>query len=439
MAENTKKQDLATGAELTLEEKINKIKSREITEAEKNMLTLPAFEAACEAVKKVTQETGLIYSKYFSDHTGNKIYFKPENMQLTGAYKLRGAYYTIGTLTEEERQRGLITASAGNHAQGVAYAAQCYGVKAVIVMPTTTPLIKVERTKAYGAEVVLYGDVYDQACEKAYELAAEHGYTFIHPFDDLRVATGQGTIAMEVIQDLPLVDYILVPIGGGGLATGVSTLAKMLKNNIKVIGVEPSGAACMKASLENGKVTTVSPVNTIADGTAVQTPGTKIFPYIQKNLDGIITVDDEELVVAFLDMVENHKMIVENSGLLTVAALKHLDVKGKKVVSILSGGNMDVITMSSVVQNGLIARDRIFTISVLLPDKPGELVRVSQVIADKRGNVIKLDHNQFFSTNRSAAVELKIRLEAFGIEHKKEIIQALEEAGYKPKQIRPNL
>ena len=438
MAENTKKQDLATGAELTLEEKINKIKSREITEAEKNMLTLPAFEAACEAVKKVTQETGLIYSKYFSDHTGNKIYFKPENMQLTGAYKLRGAYYTIGTLTEEERQRGLITASAGNHAQGVAYAAQCYGVKAVIVMPTTTPLIKVERTKAYGAEVVLYGDVYDQACEKAYELAAEHGYTFIHPFDDLRVATGQGTIAMEVIQDLPLVDYILVPIGGGGLATGVSTLAKMLKNNIKVIGVEPSGA-CMKASLENGKVTTVSPVNTIADGTAVQTPGTKIFPYIQKNLDGIITVDDEELVVAFLDMVENHKMIVENSGLLTVAALKHLDVKGKKVVSILSGGNMDVITMSSVVQNGLIARDRIFTISVLLPDKPGELVRVSQVIADKRGNVIKLDHNQFFSTNRSAAVELKITLEAFGTEHKKEIIQALEEAGYKPKQIRPNL
>ncbi len=439
MAENTKKQDLATGAELTLEEKINKIKSREITEAEKNMLTLPAFEAACEAVKKVTQETGLIYSKYFSDHTGNKIYFKPENMQLTGAYKLRGAYYTIGTLTEEERQRGLITASAGNHAQGVAYAAQCYGVKAVIVMPTTTPLIKVERTKAYGAEVVLYGDVYDQACEKAYELAAEHGYTFIHPFDDLRVATGQGTIAMEVIQDLPLVDYILVPIGGGGLATGVSTLAKMLKNNIKVIGVEPSGAACMKASLENGKVTTVSPVNTIADGTAVQTPGTKIFPYIQKNLDGIITVDDEELVVAFLDMVENHKMIVENSGLLTVAALKHLDVKGKKVVSILSGGNMDVITMSSVVQNGLIARDRIFTISVLLPDKPGELVRVSQVIADKRGNVIKLDHNQFFSTNRSATVELKITLEAFGTEHKKEIIQALEEAGYKPKQIRPNL
>lgn len=432
MAENTKKQDLAKGAELTLEEKINKIKSREITEAEKNMLTLPAFEAACEAVKKVTQETGLIYSKYFSDHTGNKIYFKPENMQLTGAYKLRGAYYTIGTLTEEERQRGLITASAGNHAQGVAYAAQCYGVKAVIVMPTTTPLIKVERTKAYGAEVVLYGDVYDQACEKAYELAAEHGYTFIHPFDDLRVATGQGTIAMEVIQDLPLVDYILVPIGGGGLATGVSTLAKMLKNNIKVIGVEPSGAACMKASLENGKVTTVSPVNTIADGTAVQTPGTKIFPYIQKNLDGIITVDDEELVVAFLDMVENHKMIVENSGLLTVAALKHLPAENRRVVSILSGGNMDVITMSSVVQHGLIARDRIFTVSVLLPDRPGMLVKVASAIAEQNGNVIKLEHNQFVSTNRNAAVELRVTIEAYGASHKEQIMEALRAAGFEP-------
>ena len=406
---------------------------------EERMLTLEAFEEASEVVRRVTQETKLIYSKHFSDKTGNKVYFKPENMQLTGAYKLRGAYYTISTFTYEKKSRGLITASAGNHAQGVAYAAQCYGVKAVIVMPTTTPLIKVERTRGYGAEVVLYGDVYDEACEKAYELAEENGYTFIHPFDDLRVATGQGTIAMEIIQELPLVDYILVPIGGGGLATGVSTLAKMLKNNFKVIGVEPAGAACMKASIENGHVTTVSPVNTIADGTAVQTPGEKIFPYVQQNLDDIITVEDEELVVAFLDMVENHKMVVENSGLLTVAALKHLNVKGKKVVSILSGGNMDVITMSSVVQNGLIARDRIFTISVLLPDKPGELVRVSEVIAKKNGNVIKLDHNQFFSTNRNAAVELKITLEAYGTDHKKEIIQALEESGYRPKLIRPNL
>ncbi len=403
------------------------------------MLTLRAFEEASEAVREVTQETKLIYSKFFSDHTGNRVYFKPENMQLTGAYKLRGAYYTIGTLSKEERDRGLITASAGNHAQGVAYAAQCCGARAVIVMPTTTPLIKVERTKSYGAEVILYGDVYDEACEKACELAAEHGYTFIHPFNDLRVATGQGTIAMEIIQDLPFVDYILVPIGGGGLAAGVSTLAKMLRKDIKVIGVEPAGAACMKASIEAGHVTTVSPVNTIADGTAVETPGDKIFPYVQKNLDDIITVEDDELVVAFLDMVENHKMIVENSGLLTVAALKHLNVKDKKIVSILSGGNMDVITMSSVVQNGLIMRDRIFTISVLLPDKPGELVRVSQVVASAGGNVIRLDHNQFFSTNRRAAVELKITMEAYGTAHKEEIIKALEKGGFRPKLIRPNL
>ena len=403
------------------------------------MLTLEKFEEASEIVKKVTQDTKLVYSDYFSAQTGNKVYLKPENMQKTGAYKLRGAYYKISTLSPEERAKGLITASAGNHAQGVAYAAKAFGVKAVIVMPTTTPLIKVERTKSYGAEVVLYGNVYDEACEHAYKLAEENGYTFIHPFDDPAVATGQGTIAMEIIKELPLVDYILVPIGGGGLATGVSTLVKLLNPNIKVIGVEPAGANCMRESVRRGEVTTLDSVNTIADGTAVKTPGEKIFPYIQKNVDEIITVSDDELVVAFLDMVENHKMIVENSGLLTVAALKHLQFKDKKVVSILSGGNMDVITMSSVVQLGLIARNRIFTVSVLLPDKPGELVRVASVIADKKGNVIKLDHNQFVSTNRSAAVELKITIEAFGTEHKNEIIEALEEEGYRPRQITANL
>ena len=403
------------------------------------MLTLEKFEEASEIVKKVTQDTKLVYSDYFSAQTGNKVYLKPENMQKTGAYKLRGAYYKISTLSPEERAKGLITASAGNHAQGVAYAAKAFGVKAVIVMPTTTPLIKVERTKSYGAEVVLYGNVYDEACEHAYKLAEENGYTFIHPFDDPAVATGQGTIAMEIIKELPLVDYILVPIGGGGLATGVSTLVKLLNPNIKVIGVEPAGANCMQESVRRGEVTTLDSVNTIADGTAVKTPGEKIFPYIQKNVDEIITVSDDELVVAFLDMVENHKMIVENSGLLTVAALKHLQFKDKKVVSILSGGNMDVITMSSVVQLGLIARNRIFTVSVLLPDKPGELVRVASVIADKKGNVSKLDHNQFVSTNRSAAVELKITIEAFGTEHKNEIIEALEEEGYRPRQITANL
>ena len=400
------------------------------------MLTLESFEEAAAKVKEVTQETKLIYSSYFSDMTGNKVYLKPENMQRTGAYKVRGAYYKISTLSDEERNKGLITASAGNHAQGVAYAAHKYGVKAVIVMPTTTPLIKVERTKSYGAEVILHGDVYDEACAHALALAEEKGYTFIHPFDDPAVATGQGTIAMEIVQELPLVDYILVPIGGGGLATGVSTLAKLLNPHIKVIGVEPAGAACMKASLEKGEVVTLPHVNTISDGTAVQTPGKNIFPYIQENLDDIITIDDDELIVAFLDMVENHKMIVENSGLLTVAALRHLDVKNKKIVSILSGGNMDVITMSSVVQHGLIQRDRIFTVSVLIPDKPGELVRVASVIAENQGNVIKLDHNQFVSTNRNAAVELRITMEAFGTDHKNQIVAALEKAGCKPRVVR---
>lgn len=398
-------------------------------------LSLEKFEEAADKVQEVTLKTNLVYSEYFSGQTGNKVYLKPENMQYTGAYKVRGAYYKISTLTQEERDKGLITASAGNHAQGVAYAAKIYGARAVIVMPTTTPLIKVNRTKSYGAEVVLYGDVYDEACAHAYELAAEHGYTFIHPFDDLEVATGQGSIAMEIIKELPTVDYILVPIGGGGLATGVSTLAKLLNPKIKVIGVEPAGANCLQESLKNDEVTTLSNVSTIADGTAVKTPGKLLFPYLKENLDDVITVEDDELIVAFLDMVENHKMVVENSGLLTVAALKHLNVKNKKIVSILSGGNMDVITMSTVVRHGLIQRGRVFTVSVLLPDKPGELVRVSQVIAAKNGNIIKLDHNQFATTNRNAAVELRVTMEAYGHDHKQEIVDELKKQGFRPRLV----
>ena len=399
-------------------------------------LTLEKFEEASEIVKQVTLETKLVYSEYFSAQTGNRVYFKPENMQYTGAYKVRGAYYKISTLSEEEKSRGLITASAGNHAQGVAYAARLAGVKATVVMPTTTPLIKVNRTKDYGADVVLEGDVFDEACAHAYKLAEEHGYTFVHPFDDLDVAAGQGSIAMEIIKELPTVDYILVPIGGGGLCTGVSTLAKMLNPKIKVIGVEPAGASCMKESLRQGKVVTLPQVNTIADGTAVKRPGEKLFPYIQESVDEIITIDDNELIVAFLDMLENHKMIVENSGLLTVAALKHIKAEKKKVVSILSGGNMDVITLSSIVQHGLIQRDRVFTVSVLLPDKPGELARVSSLLAEQHGNIIKLEHNQFISINRNAAVELRITMEAFGTEHKNQIVTALTDAGYRPKLVK---
>jgi len=402
-------------------------------------LSLEKFEEATEVVGKVTLNTSLIYSDYFSFMTGNKVYIKPENMQFTGAYKIRGAYYKISTLTESQRSKGLITASAGNHAQGVAYAAKLYGVKATIVMPTVTPLMKVNRTKSYGAEVILHGDVYDDACAFALELAEKEGYTFIHPFDDIDVAAGQGTIAMEIFKELPTVDYILVPIGGGGLCTGVATLAKYLNPNIKVIGVEPAGASCMKASLEAGEIVTLDSATTIADGTAVKTPGQKIFPYIKENIDDIITIQDDELIDAFLDMVENHKLIAENSGLLTIAALKHLDCTNKKIVSIISGGNMDIITMSSTLQHGLIQRGRVFTVSVLLPDKPGELVRVASTIAAEQGNVIKLEHNQFVSVNRSAEVELRVTLECFGHDHKDRIILALSKAGFKPKEVRVSL
>lgn len=400
------------------------------------VMTLEAFEEASELVKQVTKETKLVYSEYFSVQTGNRVYLKPENMQQTGAYKVRGAYYKIASMDEAARERGLITASAGNHAQGVAFAAKLAGVKATVCMPTITPLMKINRTKALGAEVMLCGDVFDEACARAYEIAEETGATFVHPFDDLEVATGQGSIAMEIIKELPTVDYILVPIGGGGLCSGVATLARMLNPKIRVIGVEPENAACMKASLEAGQVVALPSADTIADGTAVKKPGEKLFRYIQENVERMITINDNELIVAFLDMVENHKMIVEYSGLLAVAALKHLDVKNKKIVSVLSGGNMDVITMASLIQHGLIMRDRIFTVSVLLPDKPGQLAKVSQLIAEESGNVIKLEHNQFISINRNSAVELRITMEAFGTAHKEKIVERLKAEGYRPKLVK---
>ena len=394
------------------------------------MLTLDAFKEARSVLQGVLLPTPLIHSPYLSKLWGNHVYLKPENMQVTGAYKIRGAYFKISTLSPEEKERGLITASAGNHAQGVAYAARAAGVAATIVMPTTTPLVKVNNTKDYGAEVILHGEVFDDAAQLAAQLAQEKGLTYVHPFNDLTLATGQGTIAYEIFQDLPDVDVILVPIGGGGLAAGVSTLAKLLNPHVEVIGVEPTGAASMKASLEAGHVVTIPSATTIADGVAVKTPGDLVFPYVQKNVDRVLTIEDGELVEAFLDMTERHKMVVENSGLLTVAALKHLDCQGKNVVSVLSGGNMDVITMSSLIQHGLICRGRIFTFAVQLPDRPGELLHVAQVLAENSGNIIKLEHNQFVNINRQSGVELRVTLEAFGHDHKARILDALRQAGF---------
>ena len=394
------------------------------------MMTLEDFKAARSVLAPVLNTTELVQSAAFSKATGNHVYLKPENMQVTGAYKIRGAYHKISTLSAEQKARGLVTASAGNHAQGVAYAARHAGVEATIVMPTTTPLVKVNNTKDLGAHVILHGETFDDAAALAGQLVEEKGLTYIPPFNDLDVATGQGTIAYEIFQSLPDVDIILVPIGGGGLAAGVSTLAKLLNPQVQVIGVEPTGAASMKASLEAGHVVTLPKVETIADGVAVKTPGDLVFPYIQQNVDHIITIDDTELVDAFLDMMEKHKMIVENSGLLTIAALYHLDCQGKNVVSVLSGGNMDVITVASLVQHGLINRGRVFTFSVQLPDRPGELLRVAEIVAQENGNIIKLEHNQFVSINRQSAVELRVTLEAFGHSHKSAILQALCTAGY---------
>ena len=387
------------------------------------MLTLKEFKEARGVLSGVIRNTSLVYSPAFSKATGNQIYIKPENMQVTGAYKIRGAYYKISTLSDEEKARGLVTASAGNHAQGVAYAAQAAGVSATIVMPTTTPLVKVNNTKDYGAKVVLHGETFDDAAELAAKLSEEEGLTYVHPFNDPAIATGQGTISYEIFQDLPDVDVILVPIGGGGLATGVSTLAKLLNPNVTVIGVEPSGAASMKASLDAGHVVTLDRVETIADGVAVKTPGDQIFPYIQKNIDDIITIPDDELVDAFLDMMEKHKMIVENAGLLPIAALSHLKCRGKNVVPVLSGGNMDVITVASLVQHGLINRGR---------------VRVAQLVAEANGNIIKLEHNQFVNINRQSGVELRVTLEAFGHTHKRAILDALCGAGYAARECHTN-
>ena len=402
------------------------------------MLTLKEFKEARGVLSGVIRNTSLVYSPAFSKATGNQIYIKPENMQVTGAYKIRGAYYKISTLSDEEKARGLVTASAGNHAQGVAYAAQAAGVSATIVMPTTTPLVKVNNTKDYGAKVVLHGETFDDAAELAAKLSEEEGLTYVHPFNDPAIATGQGTMSYEIFQDLPDVDVILVPIGGGGLATGVSTLAKLLNPNVTVIGVEPSGAASMKASLDAGHVVTLDRVETIADGVAVKTPGDQIFPYIQKNIDDIITIPDDELVDAFLDMMEKHKMIVENAGLLPIAALSHLKCRGKNVVPVLSGGNMDVITVASLVQHGLINRGRVFTFSVQLPDRPGELLRVAQIVAEANGNIIKLEHNQFVNINRQSGVELRVTLEAFGHTHKRAILDALCGAGYAARECHTN-
>ena len=394
------------------------------------MAKLEAFIKAKENLSKVLLETHLIYSPIFSKESGNKVFIKPENLQKTGSFKIRGAYNKISNLTDAEKKRGVIASSAGNHAQGVAYGAKESGIKAVIVMPKSTPLIKVESTKQYGAEVILHGDVYDDAYKKAKELEEKEGYVFVHPFNDEDVLDGQGTIALEILEELPETDIILVPIGGGGLISGIACAAKILKPEIKIIGVEPEGAASAYEAIKENKVVELKEANTIADGTAVKKIGDLNFEYIKKYVDEIITVSDYELMEAFLLLVEKHKIIAENSGILSVAATKKLKEKNKKVVSVISGGNIDVLMISSMINKGLIRRDRIFNFSVNIPDKPGELAKVVDLIAELGANVVKLEHNQFKNLSRFKDVELQVTVETNGSEHIKNLVQAFEEKGY---------
>ena len=400
------------------------------------MAKLEAFIKAKENLSKVLLETHLIYSPIFSKESGNKVFIKPENLQKTGSFKIRGAYNKISNLTDAEKKRGVIASSAGNHAQGVAYGAKESGIKAVIVMPKSTPLIKVESTKQYGAEVILHGDVYDDAYKKAKELEEKEGYVFVHPFNDEDVLDGQGTIALEILEELPETDIILVPIGGGGLISGIACAAKILKPEIKIIGVEPEGAASAYEAIKENKVVELKEANTIADGTAVKKIGDLNFEYIKKYVDEIITVSDYELMEAFLLLVEKHKIIAENSGILSVAATKKIKEKNKKVVSVISGGNIDVLMISSMINKGLIRRDRIFNFSVNIPDKPGELAKVVDLIAELGANVVKLEHNQFKNLSRFKDVELQVTVETNGSEHIKNLVQAFEEKGYEIIKIR---
>ena len=393
------------------------------------------FMEARERLNTVITKTKLIYSNIFSNETGNDVYIKPENLQRTGAFKIRGAYNKIAKLTEEEKKRGVIAASAGNHAQGVALAAQKLGIKAVIVMPKHTPLIKVEATKRYGADVILTGEVYDEAYEYAKRLQEKEGYTFVHPFDDEDVIEGQGTIALEVLDELPNADIILVPIGGGGLISGIASAAKLKNPLIKIIGVEPEGAASALEARKNKHVVELAEANTIADGTAVKKIGEITFDYIEKYVDDIVTVSDYELMAAFLILVEKHKIVAENSGILSVAGLKKLNVKGKKIISIISGGNIDVLTISSMINKGLIARGRIFTFAVDLPDKPGQLVAVSQILSKQNANVIRLEHNQFKNLDRFHEVELQVTVETNGEEHINKITEEFKKSGYRIKRL----
>lgn len=397
--------------------------------------TIAGIYQAARQLEGVAKKTPLIHSDYFSSLSDNEVFLKPENLQHTGAFKLRGAYNKISQLNEAERKKGVITASAGNHAQGVAFAAQKLGVKAVICMPATTPILKVEGTRALGAEVVLHGDGFDDAYAYSLELQKKHGYVYIHPFNDLEVLLGQGTTALEIIDACKDIDAILVPIGGGGFASGVALATKLVNPDIKVIGVEPANAACMKTALAADKVVTLDSADTVADGCAVKTAGTLTFEFCKKYLDDIITVSEMEIMGALLSLIEKHKLIAEGAGVLSLAAISKLPFKGKKVAAIISGGNIDISTISALIEKALIARGRVFCFAVPLPDKPGQLLNISRILAEQNANVIELNHNQAQVTDSFKKVILEVTCETHNEEHIKKIVNSLHKNGYEVNRI----
>lgn len=396
---------------------------------------LKEIYAAQERLSPIIKKTPLIYSELYSNKSGNKVFLKPENLQRTGSFKIRGAYNKIASLSPEQREKGLVTASAGNHAQGVAFSARSLDVPATIVMPVQTPFIKVESTKSYGAEVVLHGSSYDDAYEKAMEIALENEANFVHPFDDFEVMYGQGTIALEIIEELADVDAILIPIGGGGLISGMAMAAKAVNPSIRIIGVEPEGASSMTHSLKNREVTALSEVNTIAEGTAVKKVGRNTFKVVQEYVDDIILISEDDLMNSFLTMMEKHKLVCEHSGVLSLAATEKLNFYNKNIVSLISGGNTDVVTISSMINNGLVSSGRLFGFSVELPDRPGELVRIAEILSSSNANVIKLEHNQFKAFNRVNNVVLEVTAETYGFDHINAIKAEMENNGYNIKQI----
>lgn len=394
------------------------------------------IKKAQENLKGVIKETSLIYSDFYSAEYKCNVYLKPENFQVTGSFKIRGAFNRIVNLTDEECRNGIICASAGNHAQGVAFSAQQRAVKSTIVMPNVTPLLKIDATRGYGSEVVIYGDTYDEAHSKALELACEHGYTFVHAFDDYDVICGQGTIGLEILDELENADEILVPIGGGGLISGIALAVKALKPEVKVIGVVPVGAMSMKISVDEGQVTRLAAVKTSAEGVAVKQPGDLSFALTRKYVDEIITVSEKDIMEAVLLLLEKHKMIAETAGVVPLAGLRKRAKAGKNIVCLISGGNIDVVTISSIINQGLISRGRIMCFSVELPDKPGQLVKVAQILAELGANVIELEHNQFKAIDRySNKVALEVTVETNGHTHIKQILEALEDNNFEVRRV----